>query len=213
MKRILHWIVPKEEKFFEMLSEQSENALEGARELKKFVNEYSKFERSERKAKAQLIKKIEQKGDEITHKVIEKLNKSFITPIDREDIHQMAVLIDDVIDLINSVALRFVLLGIERIDGYILKLADIILSSVTELNKSVLDLRKLKEMKEHYIKIHSLENEADEVYQEALSELFHFYKNSIDIIKYKEIYELLEQITDKCEDVAHIVENIVVKHA
>ena len=213
MKRILHWIVPKEEKFFEMLSEQSENALEGARELKKFVNEYSKFERSERKAKAQLIKKIEQKGDEITHKVIEKLNKSFITPIDREDIHQMAVLLDDVIDLINSVALRFVLLGIERIDGYILKLADIILSSVTELNKSVLDLRKLKEMKEHYIKIHSLENEADEVYQEALSELFHFYKNSIDIIKYKEIYELLEQITDKCEDVAHIVENIVVKHA
>src|SRR3989338_506457 len=211
MKRILHWIVPKEEKFFEMLSEQSENALEGARELKKFVNEYSKFERSERKAKAQLIKKIEQKGDEITHKIIEKLNKSFITPIDREDIHQMAVLLDDVIDLINSVALRFVLLGIERIDGYILKLADIILSSVTELNKSVLDLRKLKEMKEHYIKIHSLENEADEVYQEALSELFHFYKNSIDIIKYKEIYELLEQITDKCEDVAHIVENIVVK--
>lgn len=213
MPNIMHWLVPKEEKFFEMLAEQSENALEGAKELKAFVNDYSKFERSERKSKAHAIKAIEHKGDEITHKIIEKLNKTFITPIDKEDIHQMAVLLDDVIDLINAVALRFVLLGVERIDGHIIKLVDIIHSSVAELNKSIPDLRKLKDMKEHYVKIHSLENEADDVYHEALSELFHFYKNSIDIIKYKEIYELLESITDKCEDVANVVESIVVKHA
>ena len=213
MANIMHWLVPKEEKFFEMLTEQSENALEGAKELKIFVNNYSKFERSERKSKAQVIKNIEHKGDEITHKIIESLNKTFVTPIDKEDIHEMAVLLDDVIDLINAVALRFVLLGVERIDDYILKLVDIILSSVTEVNKSIFDLRKLKDMREHYIKIHSMENEADEIYHEALSELFHFYKNSIDIIKYKEIYELLEDITDKCEEVTHVIENIVVKHA
>ena len=213
MPNIMHWLVPKEEKFFEMLTEQSENALEGAKELKAFVNDYSKFVRSERKSKAHVIKAIEHKGDEITHKIIEKLNKTFITPIDKEDIHQMAVLLDDVIDLINAVALRFVLLGVERIDEHIIKLVDIIHSSVAELNKSIPDLRKLKDMKEHYVKIHSLENEADDVYHEALSELFHFYKNSIDIIKYKEIYELLESITDKCEDVANVVESIVVKHA
>ena len=213
MANIMHWLVPKEEKFFEMLTEQASNALEGAKELKNFVANYDKFERSERKSKAQIIKNIEHKGDEITHKIIDKLNKTFITPIDKEDIHQMAVLFDDVIDLINAVAIRFVLLGIERIDSYIIKLVDIILEVVIELNKSILDLRKLKNMREHYVRIHSLENEADEVYHEALSELFHFYKNSIDIIKYKEIYELLEDITDKCEDVAHVVENIVVKHA
>ena len=213
MKNIMRWLVPKEEKFFEMLTEQAENALEGAKELKNFVNNYDKFERNERKSKAQLIKTIEHKGDEITHKIIERLNKTFITPIDKEDIHQMAVLLDDVIDLINAVVLRFVLLGIERIDEHLTNLADIILSAVSELNKSILDLKKLKDMKEHYVKIHSLENEADDVYHEALSELFHFYKNSIDIIKYKEIYELLEEITDKCEDVAHVIESIVVKHA
>ena len=213
MTNIMHWLIPKEEKFFEMLTEQSENVLEGAKELKNFVNSYEKLERSERKAKAQAIKNIEHKGDEITHKIIERLNKTFITPIDKDDIHQMAVLLDDVIDLINGVGLRFVLLGIERIDDYIIKLTELILNAVNELNKSIVDLRKLKEMKEHYIRMHSIENEADEVYHEALSDLFHYHKNSIDIIKYKEIYELLEKITDKCEEVTHVIESIVVKHA
>ena len=213
MTNIMNWLVPKEEKFFEMLSEQAENALEAAKELKVFVNDYSKFERNERKSKAQAIKNIEHKGDEITHKLIEKLNKTFITPIDKEDIHQMAVLLDDVIDLINAVAIRFVLLGIERVDNHIIKLVEIILSQVTELKKGILDLKKLKDMKEHYVKIHSFENEADDVYHDALSELFHYFKNSIDIIKYKEIYELLERVTDKCEDVANVIESIVVKHA
>ncbi|MBI2660555.1 DUF47 family protein [Candidatus Woesearchaeota archaeon] len=213
MASIMHWLVPKEEKFFDMLGEQAENALEGAKELKNFISNYDKLDKGERKSKAQSIKIIESKGDDITHKIMEGLNKTFITPIDKEDIHQMAVLLDDVIDLINAVALRFVLLGVERTDSHINKLADIILACATELNKSILDLRKLKSMNEHYVKIHSLENEADDVYHEALSELFHYYKNSIDIIKYKEIYELLEKITDKCEEVTHVIENIVVKHA
>ena len=205
--------MPKEDKFFEMFIEQSEYALEAAKELKSFIDNYPKFEGKEGEFKARVIKSIEHKGDELTHRIIEKLDKTFVTPIDKEDIHQMAVLMDDVIDLINAVALRFVLLGIKRIDSYITKLVDIILNAVSELNRSITDLKKLKNMKEHYVKIHSLENEADDVYHEALSELFHFYKNSIDIIKYKEIYELLEGITDKCEDVTNVIESIVVKHA
>lgn len=213
MTNILHWIMPKEEKFFDMLTEQAENVLHGANELRDFVDSYPKLGRSERNSRTKAIKNIEHKGDEITHKVIEGLNKTFVTPIDKEDIHQMTVLLDDVIDLINAVALRLVLLGIERIDNHITKLVGITHSAASELNKSVLDLRKLKNMREHHVRIHSLENEADDVYHEALSELFHFYKNSIDIIKYKEIYELLEEITDKCEDVADIIETIVVKHA
>ena len=213
MPNIMHWLIPKEEKFFEMLSEQAENALEGAKELKSFVHGYEKLNKIQRKSKVDLIKSLENKGDDITHKIMDNLNRTFITPIDKEDIHQMAVLLDDVVDLINAVSLRFVLLGVERIDNYIVKLADIILSAVSELNRSIADLRKLKDMNEHYVRMHSLENEADDIYHEALSELFHFYKNSIDIIKYKEIYELLEGITDKCEEVTHVIENIVVKHA
>ena len=205
MASILRWLVPKEDKFFEMLIEQSENVLEGAKEFKNFVSIYHELSSRERKSKAQFLKSIEVKGDEIAHKIIEKLDKTFITPIDKEDLHRMTVLLDDVIDLINAAALRLVILGIERIDDPITKLVNIIYSSVNELHKNILELRKLKRVKGHYVKIHSLENEADDIYHEALSELFHFFKNPIDIIKYKEIYELLEKITDKCEDVTHVM--------
>ena len=213
MKRIMNWLVPKEEKFFELLAKQSENALKAAEELKEFVRDYEKSSRSERKSKSNSMKSIEKKGDEIAHEIMEKLDTAFITPIDKEDIHRMTVLLDDVVDLIDTATLRFVVLGIERIDGHITKLVSITHQSVEELNKAVADLNKLKHVKEHYIKIHSFENDADEVYYNALSELFHFYKNPIDIIKYKEVYELLEGVTDKCEDVANVIESIVVKHA
>ena len=209
----MHWLIPKEEKFFELLADQSKIALEGAKELKIYIDDYAELGRGERKARAYAIKKIESKGDEITHEIIEKLNTTFITPIDKEDMHQMAVLLDDVIDLINAVSIRFVLLGIERIDAHIKKLSEIIYNSVSELNKSILDLRKLKPMKEHYIKIHSLENEADETFYKGIDELFHFFKNPIDIMKYREIYQLLEEVTDKCEDIINVIESIVVKHA
>ncbi len=213
MKNIMRWLVPKEERFFEMLTEQAEVALESAKELKSFVNDYEKIERNERKSKVQALKNIEKKADEIKHRLIEKLNKNSAVPIDKEDIRQMAVLLDDVVAIISIVASRFVILGVERTDMYIVKFTDMILEAVSELGKSILGLRKLKDMKEHYSRLHSIENEADKVYDEALSELFHFYKNSIDIIKYKEIYELLERAIEKCENVADVIENIVAKHA
>lgn len=208
---MIHWLIPKEKKLFEMLTEQSENTLEAAKELKNFVGNYDKFERSERKSKANAIKMIAHKNDEIRHRIIEKLNKTFITSIDKDYIRQIAILLDDVTDLISAVSLRFVILSIERIDDYILKLVDIIHSVAGELNKIVLNLKKIKNIKEHYARIHGLEDEADEIYHEALSELFHFYRNSIDIIKYKEIYEFLEKIIDKCEDVANVIEDMA-KH-
>ncbi|MEK6983079.1 MAG: DUF47 family protein [Nanoarchaeota archaeon] len=212
MASIMHWLVPKEEKFFEMFKEQSVNALEAVKELKGFVGSYSNFERNERKSKAQIIKSFEHKGDEIAYKIIEKLNNTSMSPIKKEDMHHLAVLLDDIPDLINSVSLRFVLFGVERIDSHIIKLVDIANSCVGELNKCLIDLKRLKHMGEYYSKIHSLENEADDIYHEALSELFHFYKNSIDIIKYKEIYELLEKIADKCKEITHAIESIAVKN-
>lgn len=213
MKRIMRWLVPKEEKFFQMLAEQSENALEGANELKSLVDDYSNLERGDRKASVYSIKKLENKGDEISRRVFERLNKNFRTPFDKEDIHEMAVILDDIMDLIDAVASRFVILSIERIEQPIIKLLDKAYSGVSEVNKSISDLRKLKHMEEHCNRIYAIEKEADDIYHEALSELFHFYKNSIDIVKYKEIYELLESIADKCKDIADVIKGIEIKHS
>ncbi len=212
MVNIINWLVPQEKKFFEMLVKQSEIAVEAAKELKDFVDNYYKFERSERKSKSEAIKQIELKGDESAKKIIEKLNKKYITPIDKEEIRQMVVLIDDVTDLINAVALRFVIFGMERIDAHIVKLAEIANNSVAEMSRSLLDLKKVKDVNEHYSRIHKLETEADEIYSKGIDELFHFHKNHVDIIKYKEVYELLEKITDKCEDVINVMQSLVSKH-
>ena len=212
MANILSWLMPKEEKFFEMLKEQSNNALESAKELKSFVDQYAQFDRKERKSRAQIIKNIEHKGDEITHKIIDELNNR-AAPIDKEHAYKIAISLDEIIDLANTVAFRFVLFGVERIDKYITKLVDIVLNAVGEVNKIISDLRKPKGIKEHLAKIYNLEKEADETYHEALSELFHFYKNSIDIIKYKELYELLEKITDKCKEISRIAEVVAFKYA
>ena len=213
MKKILHWLVPKEKKFFELLAGQSANALEGANELKIFVQDYDKLERGERKARSYAIKAIESKGDDIAKKIFDRLDKNFRTAIDKEDIQRMAVLLDDITDLINDAASRFVILSIERIDPHTLKLAEIVFNSVGEVDKSVLDLKKLRGMGEHCAEIRNLERDADKVYSESLSELFHFYKNSIDIMKYREIYGILESITNKCKDVANVLDSIAAKHA
>jgi len=213
MANIIHWLLPKEEKFFEMLAEQSENAVEAAKELKLFVSEYEKLSRSERKSKLHAIEILERKGDEILHKIIEKLDKTYMSPIDKEDINKIAMLLHDLTDLTSHAALRLVILSIERINDNITKLVSIVESSVVEINKSVFDLKKPKDMKEHYSKIHSLRNEAKEAYHEALSELFHFYKNSVDIIKYKDIYELLESAARTCESATRIIQSVVAKHS
>lgn len=213
MKKILRWLVPKEKKFFEMFREQSENVLEGAKELKIFVDDYSNLERSERKARAYAIKRIEHKGDEISKRIFERLNRDSNAFIDKEYIQQMAIILEDIIDLISITASRFVVLSIERIDGHIIKLVGVIKSTASEVNDSILDLESLKNMEDHCRKIRELEKKADEIYEDALSDLFHFYKNSIDIIKNKEIYDLLENTADKCKDLANIIESIAVKHA
>jgi len=213
MANIMNWLVPKEEKFFEMLTEQSENALEASKKLKDFIDSYSKLDRNAKKSRVQEIKDIEHKGDELSHKIIEKLNVAFITPIDKEDLYRMTVIIDDITDLINAAALRFVLLSIERIDDYIIKFIAIINESISELIQMISSLKGKEYTKDHLLKIHELENKADEIYHKALSELFHFYKNSIDIMKYKEIYEILERTTDKCEEVSQVIENVMVKNS
>lgn len=213
MKNIIRWLMPKEEHFFDLLVEQSRNVVEGARALHSFIDTYEKSSHSVRKEKIRAIKEIEHKGDSLQHRLSEKLNIAFITPIDKEDIHELTMLIDDLIDAINAVSIRFGLLGIEKTDKHILALAKIMATSVAEVHRSVLDLRHLKSMKKQTSTINQLEKEADSAYHAALHELFHSKKDAIYIIKYKTIYEILENITDKCKETEQVLESVVVKHA
>jgi len=212
MTNIIHWLLPKEQKFFHMLKDQSENAVTGAEEFKRLVDNFNKLSINGKKAAVKKIKDIEHKGDQLAHKIIGILDKTFVTPIDKEDIHRLVLLLDDVIDFIYTVSERLVIFKIGKVDSHIKKLTNVVLECVKKIDKGILGVSKLKSMNQFYIDLHTLENEGDEIYHAALAELFS-KKNVIDIIKFKDIYLFLENVIDKCEDVANVIESIVVKHA
>lgn len=212
MPNIMHWLLPKEEKFFDMLKEQSSNAVDAARELRSFIEQYENLSLGSKKEFVKKMKSIETKGDELAHKIIGLLDKSFITPIDKEDIHRLTMLLDDIIDFIYDATVRIVIFDVRRIDNFVISLSQIVFDIVNKVDEGIGKIGKLNGMSQFYIDAHTLENRADEIYYNALSELFK-KENPIDIIKYKEIYEFLETITDRCEDIAHVMESVVVKHA
>lgn len=212
MANLVQWLLPKEEKFFHMLKEQSSNALNGAEELKKFVDKYNLLNDPEKKDFIKILKGIETKGDELTHNITGILDKTFITPIDKEDIHKLAMLLDDIIDIIHGTAERLVIYKISKVDDYIKELANVVLSIVKKIDYGIMEIEKLKNMKQFYVDVHTLENRGDDIYRDALVKLFD-KDDAIEIIKYKEIYELLEKTIDGCESIANVIESIVVKHA
>jgi hypothetical protein len=208
MARILEWFLPKERKFFSLLAIQAENVLKGA-ELLHFMVHNNIFDRETRKK----IKEIESRGDDMTHEIIDMINKTFITPIDREDIHQLAVLMDDILDIAEETAILLHIYNISSVNEGILKLTDIGLECVKEVNKAVLHLDNFGDAKQHIISIHTIENKGDMEYNRCMSGLFRDSASAIDIIKLKDIYDHLESLIDKCESVANVIDNIVVKHA
>ena len=212
MKKIVSWLAPKDKKFFIMLNEQAENALEAAKQLKEFIDNYDKIERKGRQSVAQSIKSIEARGDALTSAILEKIDRNFKTPFEGGDVKQIAILLDDILDLTSRAASRFFILSVERINDHILRLAEISVKLVNELKEMISDLKELRIVKEHYLEIYRLEKDADNLFNESLSELFHFYKNPVDIMKYREIYEILESLADKCKDVANAVESLSIKH-
>ncbi len=213
MVDILKFFVPREEKFFDMMKNQAENILKGAEKFNSFVNDFEKLDSSERVQRVKEIKEIEHDGDKITHYIIETLNKTFITPIDREDIHQTIVNMDDILDMIYTTSNKINLYKISRIDDYIIKFSEIILKCTEEIHSMVMNLKYAKNMHELFIKLHTLENEADDLHNIAISNLFDNGTKEIDIIKLKDIYDFLEDIVDTAEDLANVMEGIVVKHA
>src|SRR5437016_11986845 len=198
---VLDWqmirFIPKDETFFTMFSEIANNLILGARIL---VDLFDHYERTHQKAAE--IKRIEHVGDQLTHSVLTKLNQTFITPFDREDIHRLASSLDDVLDLINSAGARIAMYKITQPPPAAAELARIILLQSQELAKAVPLLQKTGDVLLHCMEINRLENEADQVSREAIGELFEREKDPINLIKIKELIEVLETATDKAEDAA-----------
>ncbi len=200
--------IPREEKFFDMFNAMATNAHEGSKLLKKMMEKDADLSDL-----AESIKALEHKGDRMTHDLITKLNKTFIVPIDREDIYALSSKIDDVMDLIESIARRLILFKIKQASKPAIQLSLILTRSTAEIVTAVAQLQNGMKVMEYCIEINRLEDEADHVYHEALGELFETETDPINLIKWKELYETLEASLDKCEDVANVIESIVVKNA
>lgn len=204
-------LIPREEKFFELFVQQAENVLEGARQLKDLLTDYTDLD-----SKRMRIEKTESHGDEIAHTILEKLNTTFITPMDREDIHALTSALDDILDLIHATAQRLHLYHVSTVTPQASSLASIILRACEETTALIRDLdkmRKPKAMKERWIEVNRLENEGDAVSRAAIAGLFENETNPIEVIKWKELYEHLETAIDKCEDAVNIVEAVCLKNA
>lgn len=201
-------LIPRNEKFYEMFNSIAENIHSGALLLAEMFQHLEKSREYTAK-----IKDVEHKGDAMTHNLITKLNQTFITPFDREDIHSLTSKLDDVIDLIDAVASRFGIFKITHITPEASRLIELVCRSTQELVRAIGALKVHNNVLAHCIEINRLEHETDEIFREALANLFENERDPISLIKYKEIYEALEQATDRCEDVANILEAIVVKNA
>ena len=202
-------LIPKEVRFFEYFEQQAQHMIEAGQLLDDLVREFS-----DARAKAHLIKEIEHKGDMVTHEIVRRLNTTFITPIDREDIHALATRMDDVLDFIEAAAERLVVYRVKEPTSGCRAMAKVIVE-ITEATARV--IRCLRNMDpgfhEHAVEVNRLENTADTLLRDSLAALFDEQSDPIEVIKWKEIYETMESVTDRCEDVANVIEGIILKMA
>ncbi len=198
--------LPRETKFFDLFADMAQNLTIGARQLRDLLQNYADVP-----AAVQRIKDTEHKGDEIAHAVFIKLNSTFITPFDREDIHSLASSLDDVLDFINAAATRLVIYKITEPPAEAVELANIILQQAEELAKALPFLEKGDGLLKYCVEVNRLENEADEIARAAIGRLFETEADPIRLIKHKELIEVLEMATDKAEDAANVLETVVLK--
>jgi len=204
------WIIPQDKHFFDMLENVSQNVLNSSIVFLDMLKNYENVTEKQQK-----IKDIEHQGDDFVHEIYEELNKTFITPIDREDISKLASALDNVLDYIDGIAIRLVLYDIQKPEENMIKLAEILLQQVSELRQALSGLSKIKNPKEiekRCIEINRLENVADDIYKSSVADLFKT-KDAIEILKLKDVYERLESAIDMCEDVANVISDIVVKNS
>lgn len=201
-------LLPKEDEYFRLFSQMTNKIQDASNILVEMMQDKNgNFE-----SYVKRIKDVEHACDEVTHTLSIKLNKSFITPFDREDIYTLSVALDDVIDYIDAAARAILMFDIKEINDHAYRFAKVIQSLAIELHSAISLLDKPNGLNQHIVEIHRLENEADDIYFRAIGELFHNATDAVTIIKWKELYEILENATDRCESVANIVEGIILKH-
>lgn len=206
-------LIPKDKKFFPLFEKASANLVEISRILYEAI---AKSGPEKRKELIKEIERLEHVGDTITHEIFHELETTFITPFDREDIHKLASVLDDITDYINGSAKRLELYKLDKMTLPLEKLAELIYFSAQELHNAILELHNMKnanKIKEACIKINSIENHADDIFDMAVAQLFEDHTDAITIIKMKEVLSILETATDKCEDAANVLESIIVKNA
>jgi predicted phosphate transport protein (TIGR00153 family) len=200
--------LPKEDQYFSMFSQMTAKIQEAAGILVEML----KGPRERFESLSKKIKSVEHECDEITHNISTRLNRSFITPFDREDIYTLSVALDDVCDYIDAAARAVVMYDVQDVSEHSIQLALIIQHLADEIHQAVGMLKAADGMKQHLLEVQRLENDADEVYYKGIGELFKNAKDPIVLIKLKELYEILENATDRCESVGNIIESIVLKH-
>jgi len=199
-------LIPRESKFFRMFADVSQNLTQGARLLHDILQNPANME-----PRLDQLQEIEHRGDEMTHGIITALNQTFITPFDREDIHRLTSSLDDVLDFVNAAGVRLRLYKIKTPPSIAAELAAMIVEQSEELAQGVSLLEKNKLVLEHCVEVHRLENEADRLSRKAIADLFDNEKDPIQLIKIKELYEVLETATDKAEDAANVLEAVALK--
>lgn len=198
--------IPREMKFYELFREQASNIHKAAQMLADLFDNYQDVDK-----RVAEIKFAEHKGDQLTHELMMKLNQTFITPFDREDIHALGSALDDVMDLVDAAASRFLTYKVTSVTPGARQLSKVILHGTEILNKAVGELERPQQILEYCEQIQQIEEEADRIKGECIGRLFEDSGNPIEIIKWKEIYEVLEATTDKCADVSDVLEAVVLK--
>jgi uncharacterized protein len=202
-------LIPREVRFFDYFERQSELIVSAAGLLHEMVHNFA-----DARAKVHAIKEIEHQGDSVTHEIVRRLNTTFITPMDREDIHALASRLDDVLDFIDAAADRLVVFRIKEPTSACRAMSEVILSTAHATDRTIRCLRKMDPgFHEHAVEVNRLENAADTLLRDSLAAMFEEVLDPIEVIKWKEIYETMETVTDRCEDVANVIEGIILKMA
>jgi uncharacterized protein len=201
-------ILPREEKYFELFNEMARLIDVAGKALISLFDDMANAERI-----ALELQTIEHQCDEITHDVLKRLNKSFITPIDREDIHALTNALDTVVDLMEGTAARVIMYGITESTPAMQELARLLSETAAVLGRSVAKLNSNEGLLDSLVEVHNLESKGDGIYRKAMRELFSENSDTLAILKCKEIYEKLENAIDACEGAANVVENITLKNA
>ena len=201
-------LIPREERFFDLFIEDAANVLAGARQLEAMLRTYDEPE-----SRAAEIRATEHRGDEISHHIGHRLEATFVTPFDREEIYALISGLDDVLDFIEETADTFVLYHVTAPTATAVEQASIIVKQAELLHDALAHLKGFKGLDKYWIEVHRLENEGDRIVRQAIAKLFEDETDPITVVKWKDIYGLLEATIDMAEDVANIIERITIKHA